>query len=443
MRSASLLVTLTWLCANVALAQSRVAVRPFTGTGSSKAREAVVSSLSDQKSIELLKDSDVQGTAARLGSDLNTDPGRVAVARKLSISAFIAGDVRKRGKNMEVEIRVYEGRSGGLLDKTTVRAPAAKLAREVRDQFVRELGLAVAHAEAPEAEHEPVAAPAPEPRRQTQQPQQEADAEPIPAAAQEPEAEAEAEAEPEPDDANKLPALELDATVLELSRAYRYTDAPVKLAEPSTIGPAVRLAARWYPGAHFTTGVAANFGIDAYGQFMFPVNTEAKGTSNTFKSSGSAFGIGARFRVPLGEHQLAFVAGYGQHKLSFDNDGRVAATVPDVAYGFIRVGADARLMLSDAFVLKLAAAYLLLQSYGELEDPKWFPHVSGGGFEAALGLAYVLMPALELNAGLGLTRFFMSLHPELTDVGVQDAHLVAGGLVDQYIAFMLGATLRL
>jgi hypothetical protein len=436
MRAALVGLLLSACFAGTALAQPRVVVRPFSGPGSARAREAVIDSLSGQQSIELLRDAEVKSTATDLGADLSSPAGRVRVARTLAVSAYIEGESHKRGRNVEIEISVYEGKSGALLESTKISAPQAKLPRQVRDRFVRALGLVVAHAEAPEPEPaQPPPQPEPPPRAQepAEQP------EPI-AAAQEPE-----EEEGPDDDAARLPALELDATIPLLLRQFRYSDALIRLPEHTlSLTPAIRVGARWYPGAHFTRGVAANIGLDAYGQLMWPVKATAEGTTDAFKTSSSAFGVGLRFRVPIGPHQLGFVAGYGQQSLSFaDADSGVPPAVPDVKYGFIRLGADARLKLTEALTLKLGAAYLLVQGYGQLGESEWYPHISGGGVEGALGVGYALSELFEVNAGFGLTRFFMSINPELTDAGVQDNLRVAGGVVDQYMAILLGVTLRL
>jgi hypothetical protein len=81
--------------------------------------------------------------------------------------------------------------------------------------------------------------------------------------------------------------------------------------------------------------------------------------------------------------------------------------------------------------------------YGELAQKSWFPHVGGGGVETAIGAGYAVSTALELDIGLGYTRYFLSLDPQLTDSGVQVQHRIAGGLTDQFFTGLLGLTLRL
>ena len=74
-----------------------------------------------------------------------------------------------------------------------------------------------------------------------------------------------------------------------LMRDYSYHDTPVKLAEHTlSPTPAFRLGMRWYPAAHFTSGAGANIGLDLSGMLMLPV--DAKGSTDTFKTSSLAFG---------------------------------------------------------------------------------------------------------------------------------------------------------
>jgi hypothetical protein len=446
MRARAGLALCMLLFAQTALAQSRVVVRPFNGPGGSRAREALVTLLSDQKGIELVTDADAQSASEELSADLSTSDGRVAVARKLNVSAFIQGEVRKHGRNAELGLVVMEGKTGALLDKATLRAKPAALPREVHDRFMRELGAAVFQAQPPPADaaRRPVAKPVPvasapqtRPKRAGERPLTNVDEDEKPEPIHdesEPAEEAEASAA-------RPQAFELDAMIAMLMRDYSYNDALVKLGEHTlSPTPALRLGARWYPGAHFTSGAGANIGLDVFAQMMWPV--DAKGSAETFKTNSVAFGLAARYRVPLGEHQLGFFAGYGQQRLSFAKSSGVEAAVPNVAYSFVRLGADSRFALAQQFALKVGAAYLAPLGYGEVADKAWFPHASGGGFEAALGVGYTVSPLVELDLGLCYARYFLSLKPELGDTGVTVQRRIAGGLNDQFFTGQLGVTLR-
>jgi hypothetical protein len=428
MRRACLAAILVLACAHSAAAQSRVVVRPFKGTGATRVRAAVVQGLGKAHGMQTVSNSETESAADSLGADLTHEAGRVAVARKLSLSAFVEGDVEKHGASTEVSLRVYDGRDGTLLVSASLRARHAAIHGEVKKRVLSELGAALARAQPPSAEPAPEA---PALKDQTKEPVVQTRPAPVIAATPEPE---------EP--SKRLPhALELGAAVRVSTRSYSYGDALLKLGEHILQAtPALRVEVRWYPAAHFTSGFASNLGLDLYGQMMWPVDSE-KG-STAFKTTSTALGIAARLRIPLAAHQLGISAGYGGQSLAIADAGGQDPGVPSVAYGFVRLGADGRFMLGRALFLGVRAAYLLLTGFGELGQAAWFPHVGGGGLEAELSLGYEFSELVALNLGGGMTRYFMSLEPELSDPGVQNHGRIAGGLIDQYLYGVLGVTLR-
>ena len=442
----------TLLVAHAAFAQARLVVRPFEGTGAERAWEAVVGVLAEQRGVELVPEANAQAAAVELAADLNSSDGRVAVARKLALTCFVSGQVRKHGRALDVEISMYEGKTGALLDKATLRARAPTLARKVRASFMRELGPALFTARAPPAEPQAAAASAAEQANPASLASAPAPATSGTTLPQAPPAEpaagsppAEALAEPraaERAGTGRAQPFELSFAVVVLTRQFRYREAPVRLPEHSlSPTPAALLSLAWYPAAHFTNDALAGLGLEASAQMMWPV--QARSGSESHQTEAAAFGIGACFRLPLGPHRLGLSAAYGQQQVAFGKTSSGAdAAVPDVAYAYARMGADARFALSSAFALKLGAAYLLPFGYGELGSARWFPHAAGGGLDAQLGLGYELSPLIELDAGLAFTRFFVSLHSEPDDPAVRDSHLVASGVADQFLDARFGITLR-
>jgi hypothetical protein len=423
-----MLVVLGWFLTQGASAQSRVVVLSFEGPSAAGARAAVVQTLSKADGFVVVKESDATSASESSNSDLSTESGRVTVARQLSLSALIDGDVAKHGKELELSVRVFNGRDGALLATKKFRASRDALPRKVKKGLLSELAGTLAHAQPPEAKTEP--APEPEPVAKTPV------AEPTsPAPA------IEGEPEPEQPTGPRPIALELGASVRLLTRSLSYKDTLLSTAEHSLDPtPALRIEARWYPAAHVTSSFASNLGLDLHGQMMWPV--DAKKGSTKFKTTSIAFGIAARLRIPLAAHQLGLFAGYGGQSVKIADANGVDPGVPSVAYGFVRLGADGRFMLSDPISLGVRAAYLLLTGFGELGESAWFPHVSGGGVEAELSLGYDLSRLVALNAGAGMVRYFMSLNPEPNDSGAKLGR-IAGGLTDQYLYGLLGITLRL
>jgi hypothetical protein len=467
MLRATTVAALLVLFAQTALAQTRVVVLSFDGPAAGKVRAAVVDALDEAKDFDIVKTKDATHASKALDADLSMASGRVVIATELSISAFIEGTASKRGSSTQVILRVYNGRDGKLIGETKLSAGAGKdaLPREVQKKFMSELGPALARCQRPDAQAEPPPPPqvaavkpavkpaapkaAPKPVAKVEKPPPVEIERPEPAPVAEAEAErppepepAEPEAEPEPEGTSgPKHALELGANVRVLTRSYSYTDALLKLGVHSLDPtPAFRLEARWYPGAHFTHSFAANLGLDLHGQMLWPVDA-TKG-SESFKTSGFAFGIAARLRIPLPEHELGAFIGYGGQSLGLADSHGVDPGVPSVKYGFVRLGADARFALPAHLTLGARLAYLLLTGYGELGQAAWFSHVGGGGIEAELSISYELSPLVVLSAGGGLSRYFMSLKPQPTDVGAAMYGRVAGGISDTYPFGTLGVTLR-
>src|SRR5262249_15591846 len=105
MRCAGMLVACLWLLAPTAFAQ-RVLVRSFDGPGAARVRDAVLQALA-KDGAERVREAEADAAAEQSGSDLATASGRVTVARKLKLAAFIEGEVSaKKKKQFEAHVRV-------------------------------------------------------------------------------------------------------------------------------------------------------------------------------------------------------------------------------------------------------------------------------------------------------------------------------------------------
>lgn len=411
-------------------AQRRVGVRSFAGPAASRARAAVVQAI-EKDGATVVGENELGGAADAVHADLATDAGRMAVARELKLSALVAGVVEHaRGGQLKARITVFDGATGAQLGDASIGGRAPALARRIRVDFSSELGGAIAQGRVPEATVEPETAPEPDESADRE--------EATPDVAD--------EAEPEPETPNEpvSRALEVLVGVRVQSRGLRYEDALTSLGEHSLDPtPAARIEARWYPAAHFTDGFIANLGLDVHAQMMWPVDVTRGALS--FKTTSQAFGAGLRLRVPIGEpdkNEVGALVGYGaQDFVIEDASGGQQPGVPSVSYGFVRIGADGRFMLGETFSLDLRAAYLLLTDYGQIAATQWYPHISGGGLEAELTLGIALSEMLAIRAGVGLVRYFMSLNPEPTDVGVVLNGRVAGGATDQSLYGTAGLVL--
>ena len=429
--------------ASDAHAQQRVVVREFAGPGGKALRQSVVKAIARDGSAQVVAVDEVTAKAASVGADLSTDAGRGIVAGEMGLSAFVDGEVEKKGARSTLHVRVYDGASGGLAGESRFAGRMPALGKRVVADLWGELGATIEGTSAPEPKapprEEPAAALAPAASEDEEQPERAQDDE---------------EDEDEPQDgadAKRPTFLGLRLAFGGTTRDFSYKDALPGLrgyclgpqCDAFGLGPVLMLDAQWYPGAHFTDGFASNLGLDLRGLMMFGISSKQRTGGQEFTTNHRALGVGVRLRVPLGDHELHFVVGYGNLVFGLDASGGASPEVPDVSYGFLRLGAGGRLVVADPVSLSFAAAYLLALAYGEIAEPQWFPHTGGGGLEGELLVGIALADWIDLNAGGSFTRFFLSHDPEPADASVTALGRVAGGAVDQYVGARVGVALRL
>lgn len=428
-------------------AQTRVVVRDFSGPGGKALRQSVVRAIAREGQAQLVAADEVSTKAASVGADLSTDAGRGIVAGEMGLSTFVDGEVTKKGARSTLTVRVYDGSSGGLAGEARFGGRMPALARRLQGDFWGELGAAIEGTSAPvrEAppEEEPAAALVPAP------PEDEARAE---RGEDEEEDDGEDADEPKDDASGPHPKfLGLRVAFGGTTRDFSYKDALPGLrgyclgpqCDAFGLGPVVHLDAQWYPGAHFTDGFASNLGLDLRGLMMFGITSKQRTGGQEFTTNHRALGAGVRLRVPLDDHEVHFVVGYGSLAFELDASGGASPDVPGVSYGFVRLGAGGRVVIADPVSFLFAAAYLLPLAYGEIAEAQWFPHSGGGGVEGELLVGFALADWIDLNAGASFTRFFLAHDPDPADASVTALGRVAGGAIDQYVGARLGVALRL
>ncbi len=204
------------------------------------------------------------------------------------------------------------------------------------------------------------------------------------------------------------------------------------------LGPSIEGRLRWYPGAHFTSGIAAHIGIDAHFEQAFAIESRRRADNETFPTEMRSFGIGLRGRLPLGAHEVSLGVGFGRHDFVVEPAGpRIEGRsnlpeVPQVQSTFLRFGLEGRVHLVAGLRLHLGADYLVITSLGGIGSDVWFPRASAGGIEAHGGFGYLLGSGFEVRLAFRLRRFFYSMNPEVGD------SWIAGGALDQYLGGDLG-----
>lgn len=429
---------------STAAADGKVVVGDFDGPSSSQVRKEVLELL-DDNSVDVVPSKKAAATARRTGAELDTESGRVRVARKLRLTAFIEGRVERERRTLKLHVTVYSGRDGMPAGELNLSAPRGVAMRELRATFWDQLGPAITgKVKSDEPEFEIVEPPAEEPQAlppMAVSQQQASDSE-------QPEASAIAEEDSEQFEDSESeshaagPALALNVGARFGTRAFQYSDPMPGLRDYNLkVSPNLSLRVQWFPVAHFAGGVWSNFGLDLRGEMLVGV-TSVNRTGQKFSTSAAAFGLGLRARLPLEPVELGAIVGYGRHSFGLEETSLSDPDVPDVGYGFVRAGLDFRWQI-DPVWLQAQAAFLVGVSHGEISDAPWFPHTSGDGMELELGVGYSLSSILGLELTFAMQRYFMSFDPELDDPGVRGPRRVAGGAVDQYLSSRVGMVLRL
>ena len=143
--------------------------------------------------------------------------------------------------------------------------------------------------------------------------------------------------------------------------------------------------------------------------------------------SQTAFFAGLRGRVPIEEHELGFVGGYGRQR--FEVSGRRGG--PAAAGRDLRVPAHRRRSTSSGFPNSCSESSSANVSFSlpvSSKRRRWFPHVSPDAIDLRAFVGHAITPELDLMAGVQLTRYFFSMNPQPDDLRV------AGGAVDQYLS---------
>jgi hypothetical protein len=228
-------------------------------------------------------------------------------------------------------------------------------------------------------------------------------------------------------EARSLTALKLTLGGGATSRHFDYTDdlfGALRNYELDST-PMVFLRADWYPLAHDSRGDLAHFGVTGGYDHLFPPTSLTR-DGRRFDTQSNALFAGLRARVPIEDHELGFIGGYGRQRFEVKGD-EAAPLVPDVAYEYLRIAAEAELRVSEfLFGIELGKRFVL--ATGELETKPWFPHVSPDAVDLRGYVGHAIVSELDLMVGVQLTRYFFSMNPQPDDLRV------AGGAVDQYLS---------
>ena len=402
---------------------ARVVVRPFDGPGAGQARGIVIEELRSQ-GVSLVDNEEADDAAERVGADLGTPDGRVAVARELRVSAWIDGSVDRRSRrSYESTVRLTNGHDGFMVEEATFRGRNARqLVARMRAGVWQELGGAIAGTRPP----------------------------PGAVASSDDGGDGDGEEEGgeydvfggDDDEVSgpsgpRPPAMLVSASLRLLRRRLSYKDDLFGQLRGYELGgaPAIGLVAHFYPGALFTDGLAANIGLDFRGEAGVGVQS-ADSSGVEYPTDTSAWSLGGRLRIPLGAHEAAALLHYGRHSYDIEaaNVDNPKPDIPDVDYEFVRLGAEGSFAILDELRVTARIGWLVMLGAGEIQEDYWFPRSDVGGVEGALGIGYMVTDDIEVQAGVDVRRYFYTMNPEPGDLWI------AGGAADQYLAGSIGAS---
>jgi hypothetical protein len=153
----------------------------------------------------------------------------------------------------------------------------------------------------------------------------------------------------------------------------------------------------------------------------------------TIETSWTRFGGEVRQRIFVpGPHavELGVYVGADASYFGMTTTTPLPALLPAARTTAVRLGFDARLLVTGRLSLLWGAAYLVTTSPGEIYDRFRLPRVFG--VDGELGAALGIVPGLEARLTGRYTRYVASFKPIIGD------QIVAGGALDEQLQFGLG-----
>jgi hypothetical protein len=412
--------------------QTRLVVRAFSGAQAAKIRGAAVRGLRSEP-IELFPNQQFAAEAKSLGVDLKSGGGHIAPAAALAVSGLIDGDVLHEDGVWSAYVRLVDGRSATVIsqhfyDASTSAALAKSLQANIGPDFrkdIEKLGVGAPAAVA----IVPVTA---------------VTAAPVEKGSKKDEAKVEYEAKRSKGERPAAVDVEIDFRLVHRNFTYK-DDLRGNLRDYKlNIGPGVGTKFQYFPGAHFTAGVGAQFGIDFEWERLFNFDSTDEDGVN-FPTESQQFLIGLRWRYPTGRWEPFVVVDYGVHTFRFGVSGPAlpgednTAGIPNVKYEFVRIGAGFRVAIGDKerFIIVANAAFRGVFSVGPIGTNLWFPEATANGMDAMLMLGYALPKGFEIRIGGDYRRYWFDLNPVPSD-----PPYVAGGALDQYWGASIGVAWR-
>ncbi|HWM88048.1 MAG TPA: PEGA domain-containing protein [Kofleriaceae bacterium] len=204
--------------------------------------------------------------------------------------------------------------------------------------------------------------------------------------------------------------------------------------------PMVRLTAEVNPLAFSPSKLVSGWGVFASYARAMPLDSAARlmdGTEVDVPTEWSELDLGLRYRFRFRpDSYLGAEVGYGSHTFTFEFSEQtesLAVEVPDVDYGFWRLGLEGRLGFGDRFAALASGGTRLVNSIGELGER--FAQTDVVAFNAGFGMAATLTSSIEARL---VGRYDHYSH-EYTAGAAPGPGTAATSGVDQFFGAMLSA----
>jgi hypothetical protein len=440
------LALLLWSASAQAAGGKRVGVPKFEGAQEALVRKEVMKSLKAH-GFEVVGSRAMADALGGPGAGLDSDDGLKALAKELSLSAIVTGEVGpKRAK-----IVVHDGGEGSILgDGSFSGANPRKLGTEVGLTFWRKLGPDVGRGHVPSGAKKPSAAATAEDETTAGEGQGEAAAaKPKDDSAGAGEAAATDETSApkkkkskvkmeEPAEAPSAPAVPSGRAWLDFelgmggyNRALTFNQNlnPSLLSYKLGVGPIAVADVVMYPLDPLVGGLIGNLGLEMEVQQGFAISSALGAT--TYKNVVHDYAGGGRYRFIFGGASDFYVSVTGGED-AFTFTGRSAMNVlqlPDTIYHYVRPGAGLHLDVGGGLGVSLAAGYRVVLNHAGTQFQQFFPRATVAGADAELVARYALSPMFEVRAGVEWRRYWFAMHSVPGDT------YAAGGAVDQSFAF--------
>ncbi len=401
--------------------KAKVAVGGFEGAKSDEVRAAFIEALKKDGSYEITDAEDIKPSAK--GKTVTE------AAAGLGVNVIITGKV---SKGFGLKLKVLNGADGKVLDDAEIKGGALpKLKTAIEKSGASSVADGIGKAKGKKKE-EPKKEEAKKPE-EAAKPEEEKPAE-------------EASASVSTSDNSKgLSPLDITAGLQPMHRTFTFHDTLADIYGPKSgyyqllkyelpLGPALFIDLNWFPASHFTSGPAEWIGLTGGFQKGFATQSvygEGTKDQKTLKTDEQSFYFGGRFRLPIGEHMLGATGTYGQHSFILSGDEGPYPLIPDVKYGYVKVGVDGMFRFGD-FLAGARIGKRFVMSTGDLKRV-WFSNVKAQSLEAGVTVGYRLVSMLDLVVGFDWLRYAFDFNP----VPKRPSY-VAGGAVDEYLSGNIG-----